>query len=1122
MQYYGDDSRDKSPLHMRRIIFTDLQLLVERCEPKFSEAVGFKRSRCSAEELWSRLWLEAGGRTRRDGGFLGNLGILLEPENWSAEDAARAVAGGGMEGERRPLQLGNSSSAAAVDVVGDEDEDISKIPSGEQQISEESEEQDITPDLDWLKRDEWFFLQQHKAFPGQNISHVLPQPVFLPRNCSYKIHETMERQTPVFWVEEHLRAWERWREDREIEKQIEDAAAAEQIEVDPESVEDSVPTGIVGAPEESVNEDGRTVLTYHYAGSGQLLVDADNNPIGELSAEADDEDLYGPMGRSDERDLLGESTADLPSRSRGAAATVDPRSVDPRRPPPPLTAGRSRLDYARRIQMSEHDPLQADADPYRSTADAAHSGEELRHVLMDFTRPQQHVSTHAVPSAKWQALSALQTSSETEHTAYHGGPMSGFPRVGVYTVRDIWHAWSSTFLTHWDTLIETMELRHYAEENFGYLSGRKSAGDGDEGGGRSREGAAVDPMGNIFSADKENFEIEMKEKADGPAPPPSTSAVVVLDDYARSRHHAAVKGTEDSAFGYVLPVGENRRSGFDVFDLPRERTRGAADRRIVKASEVLCDLVQKTVAEKRSVYARLQERARTGLLMLLRGVEDPEVEFSGQGPGAGAHHLLFQGARTRSKAMEVKKTRPRTPRAGSREEGAGAGVPTVSDLLEKYEHDMHTNLDIPEGESERDEQETAAEGSSNTQPPAPSSGPPLRRTSSSEEFTELERSLFAGLRLLPGRSGDNQLEYVPIEHWYTSKAIATQFADEIDTVLRNAKELIFDKFKISNDPFQEAELQGGHEHDHKLNDKEQKQKQALYAAAWRKSLTEEFLDPRKVYRFIRKKLTEEAYLVRVAEIGIFQGMTGPAGKWPTAGPTIQGKTTMDVLSKCQLPGWVKIQYHLVDPWLAEMDEFRLMAEVTDVEESADQVYANVLEQLTAFSREHEPTDGAGDNFYADGTPLGRSAGVDQGAAWSFTPQAILRRSRRRYRTHFPGPFIVEEAQRVGRDSVGLFVHRRNSMKATHNMEDIDVVFLDGDHSLQGFLQDMYAYAGKTQYYASGHDFNLANFPGIGLSLLHSRTPGTPPYEAFGWKYANSTVFLDSDYVWWMRAGKDKW
>ena len=134
-----------------------------------------------------------------------------------------------------------------------------------------------------------------------------------------------------------------------------------------------------------------------------------------------------------------------------------------------------------------------------------------------------------------------------------------------------------------------------------------------------------------------------------------------------------------------------------------------------------------------------------------------------------------------------------------------------------------------------------------------------------------------------------------------------------------------------------------------------------------------------------------------------------------------------------------------------------------------------------------------------------------------SPERILMHRRVAAGVVIKHPFLVPDHEMVPRDSDGIFIHKKNSVRAAHNIEDVDLAFVDGDHSLNGFLADMYSYAGKVAHYISGHDFNLGTFPGIGIALLHCRVPGTKPFDRFGWRFENSTVMMDVDYTWWMKV-----
>ncbi|CAD7947324.1 unnamed protein product [Amoebophrya sp. A25] len=594
------------------------------------------------------------------------------------------------------------------------------------------------------------------------------------------------------------------------------------------------------------------------------------------------------------------------------------------------------------------------------------------------------------------------------------------------------------------------------------------------------------------------------------------SQAVNLLSYSRRRYEQMQPSSYVLGVGKTGAAGPNGKikSAFDHFDFPRDRMRGATDRRPTKAAEVLCHLAQRTVAEKRKIYARLEEIAW-------------ETLFLEEDCGGGAKTSGEGSLRTRGKDHGVEVANFALLNEDEDAEGAAGSAALRSFYLAEQDPSGRTGEESGRSTGSRSTEDWTSEDDKSTLVHA----------------RELVETLMREFQVLrgPATEADEVVEHVPLEWWHDAPSIAEQYEEALMRVVARLDEVIEEQRRSRNGQQQgegvEQGLSGELEESHKDNNEQFEASSLLLR--------------RLLFLQLQKRLKEEAYSLRIAEIGIFQA-----------------KTTLAFLEKCGLPGWISLQYHAVDPWLDEMNEFRLMAEVVDVESDADTVFREVIQKFVQFTTAEEKENNI-ELGSTDSVRLGASSispSTAEGAAgaptpeqarpssthpsrtptskkvhhphpnknpippnhdqrnnrnYIVTPSELLRRNRQQYGKHVKGPFVISEFQRVPRDAKGLFVHRRNSLKATHNMEDLDIVFLDGDHSLQGFLQDMYAYAAKTQHYASGHDFNIGNFPGIGLSLLHSRVPGTMPYNAFGHRYANSTIFMDSDYCWWMRVGQDK-
>ena len=60
----------------------------------------------------------------------------------------------------------------------------------------------------------------------------------------------------------------------------------------------------------------------------------------------------------------------------------------------------------------------------------------------------------------------------------------------------------------------------------------------------------------------------------------------------------------------------------------------------------------------------------------------------------------------------------------------------------------------------------------------------------------------------------------------------------------------------------------------------------------------------------------------------------------------------------------------------------------------------------------------------------------------------------------------------------LVAIRERSPEAAALVPDIDMVFLDGDHEYQAVVADIDAWLPKTRRLLCGHDYNVAEFPGV--------------------------------------------
>ncbi|CAD7947320.1 unnamed protein product, partial [Amoebophrya sp. A25] len=157
-----------------RIIFTDLQQLYDSCEPKFWPSVGHGRSRCSADQLWNRLWQEA---QFGDEEFLGNAGILLDKgaDRRSRTDVkinqAHYTSFAALDEpedttpERTTSTTSPNYSAGTSSVAGGVLLENGGNSTTQTESEDEDEEKFDNGRYDLFGKDEWYFLWEHKHFP---------------------------------------------------------------------------------------------------------------------------------------------------------------------------------------------------------------------------------------------------------------------------------------------------------------------------------------------------------------------------------------------------------------------------------------------------------------------------------------------------------------------------------------------------------------------------------------------------------------------------------------------------------------------------------------------------------------------------------------------------------------------------------------------------------------------------------------------------------------------------------------------------------------------------------------------------------------------------------------------
>lgn len=160
---------------------------------------------------------------------------------------------------------------------------------------------------------------------------------------------------------------------------------------------------------------------------------------------------------------------------------------------------------------------------------------------------------------------------------------------------------------------------------------------------------------------------------------------------------------------------------------------------------------------------------------------------------------------------------------------------------------------------------------------------------------------------------------------------------------------------------------------------------------------------------------------------------------------------------------------------------------------------------------------------------------------------------------FGGGENREKPKRISPLQPGLFVHRVASSVAAERLHSLDLVFLDGDHTLYGVLSDLRNYAPLTKFVIAGHDWNVYGYEEVCAAVMRYRVMEdlVPPSarllqendilqedivllkeerggdedqpgrsDVAGGRGGRDVVegrdlagpiFLDSDYFWWIKA-----
>ena len=94
------------------------------------------------------------------------------------------------------------------------------------------------------------------------------------------------------------------------------------------------------------------------------------------------------------------------------------------------------------------------------------------------------------------------------------------------------------------------------------------------------------------------------------------------------------------------------------------------------------------------------------------------------------------------------------------------------------------------------------------------------------------------------------------------------------------------------------------------------------------------------------------------------------------------------------------------------------------------------------------------------------------------------------------------------DSNRLYVHNTSSEQFAANIIDpVDVVYIDGDHSYQGAMNDIEIYFNKLKIggFLCGHDYNSTSWPGVYSAVNDFKTKYTS-------QISNLITFKDTSWV----------
>ncbi|CAD7928447.1 unnamed protein product [Amoebophrya sp. A25] len=233
-------------------------------------------------------------------------------------------------------------------------------------------------------------------------------------------------------------------------------------------------------------------------------------------------------------------------------------------------------------------------------------------------------------------------------------------------------------------------------------------------------------------------------------------------------------------------------------------------------------------------------------------------------------------------------------------------------------------------------------------------------------------------------------------------------------------------------------------------------------------------------------------LLRIAEVGIYLGLA-----------------TLRFLNQCvrlfdpTSPEHVLLQYHAIDPWSESVAGYNASA-FFQGKTLAD---AAMLPNETERERRKAAWDVSFSNIYQQ---------------FEHNLRTKMECSHELFEVEYPDAELQQlhedpkKRQVINSDAVGFFIHRASSTVAATRIDELDLVFIDGDHTLSGVSKDL-VYFGhivrRTGGILAGHDWNLEGYESVAVAVTAYRL-GLHKHAHRSW--FDGPIHMDSDYTWWMR------